>query len=274
MESTSVTKIEAHIREPGYPGGGIRGSRCIGLDFKRTHANNERYGHACCPSLELNPAGLMRNSVCKIIYVCGLIGMGWPDPAASQPENPTRYVPLEQVLPRATQESGVQFQAPDPMLKEQVPIHESGPDRNLNLEPVLDEFSRIELFGDDSELKKVILMNRNEGAKSQAPAVTLTPPQNPRQPAGRSIPNQIPARPAQSLPDTDLTQAQLQTLIRGAYRSPLPENYWDEPEYQEFLIGQGITSREEMKDRNKAKNVRKTVRRLLWQLKNKSREQR
>ncbi len=45
-----------------------------------------------------------------------------------------------------------------------------------------------------------------------------------------------------------------------------------EDEYREFLAGQGISSREEMKNRNKAKNVRKTVRRLLWQLKNKSKQ--
>jgi hypothetical protein len=31
---------------------------------------------------------------------------------------------------------------------------------------------------------------------------------------------------------------------------------------------QGIDSQEDMKDRNKAKNVRKNVRRLLWQLRN------
>lgn len=59
-------------------------------------------------------------------------------------------------------------------------------------------------------------------------------------------------------------------MIRAAYRSALPENLWDDPDYREFLIGQGISSREEMDDRNKAKNVRKTVRRLLWQMKNNS----
>jgi hypothetical protein len=162
------------------------------------------------------------------------------------------------------------------MLKEQVPVHESGPNRNLNLEPVLDEFSRIELFGADSERKKVILMNRNTGASSQAPSATPQPSLS----TARSAVHSSPAldlkpgtRPTpQSLPDTKLTQAQLQTLIRGAYRSPLPENLWDDPEYQEFLVGQGITSREEMKDRNKAKNVRKSVRRMLWQLKNKPKQ--
>lgn len=200
--------------------------------------------------------------------------MLWPSPAASQPESSTRYAPLGQVLPRATQESGVQFQVPDPMLKEQVPVRESGPNRNLNLEPVLDEFSRIELFGDDSELKKVILMNRNTGARSQAPTVTSAPSiPNRAKHTRRSAPAQKSVtRPSQALPTTDLSKEQLQTLIRGAYRSPLPENLWDNPEYREFLAGQGITSREEMKDRNKAKNVRKTVRRLLWQLKNKSRQ--
>ncbi len=188
------------------------------------------------------------------------------------PTGSTRYAPLGQILPRATQESGVQFQAPDPMLKEEVPVSESGPERSLDLEPVLDEFSRIELYGDDSELQKVILLNRNNGDPSQAPAVTPTPPRNPRNPAARSVPNQKPAtRPVpQSLPTTQLSKEQLQTLIRGAYRSPLPENFWDDPEYREFLVEQGISSREEMKDRNKAKNVRKTARRLLWQLKNKS----
>jgi len=210
----------------------------------------------------------MLNSLCKIICVCGLIGMSWPNFAASQTENSTQYAPLGQVLPRATQESGVQFQAPEPILKEKVPVR-AGPNRKLNLEPMLDEFSRIELFGDDSELKKVILMNRNTGAQSQAPAVgPYAPAQKPanapgyQKPATRSVP--------QPLPTTKLSQEQLQTLIRGAYRSPLPENLWDDPAYREFLAEQGITSKEQMKDRNKAKNVRKTVRRLLWQLKNKS----
>ena len=193
-------------------------------------------------------------------------------PPAFQPSGSTRYVPLGQVLPRATQESGVQFEAPDPLLMEEVPVRESGTEQNLNLEPVLDEFSRIELFGDDSELKKVIILNRNTGEPSQAPTGKALSTQPAR--SARSAPIQRRVSPAasKSLPTTKLTQAQLQTLIRGAYRSPLPENLWDDPEYQEFLIGQGITSREEMKDRNKAKNVRKTVRRLLWQLKNKPKE--
>ena len=153
------------------------------------------------------------------------------------------------------------------MLKEQVPVYESGPEGSLDLEPVLDGYSRIELFGDDSELKKVILMNRNTGAASQAPTVTPQPARNPTRPSDQSATAALPT--SQNLANTKLTQAQLQTLIRGAYRSPLPDNLWDDSEYQEFLMGLGITSREEMKDRNKAKNVRKTVRRLLWQLKNK-----
>ena len=197
--------------------------------------------------------------------------MLWPDHAASQPESSTRYAPLGQVLPRATQESGIQFQVPDPMLKEEVPVSESGPNRNLNLEPLLDEFSRIELYGDNSELKKVILLNRNTSAQSQAPTATTRKPVKPTsriRPAQKPVTRPVP----QLLPTTQLSSEQLQTLIRGAYRSPLPEKLWDDPEYREFLVGQGITSQEEMKDRNKAKNVRKTVRRLLWQLKNKSRQ--
>ena len=218
------------------------------------------------------------------------MGFLWPDHAASQamppsgpvfrapnssppPEDsPTRYVPLGQVLPRATQETGVEFQALDPLLMEEVPASESGPNRELNMEPVLDEFSRIELFGDDSKLRKVIILNRNTGSQSQAPTVTPTPSGNPKKRVSRSVSTPKPtARSATiPLPETNLSKKQLQTLIRGAYRSPLPEKLWDDPEYQEFLMSQGITSREEMKDRNKAKNVRKTVRRMLWQLKNKS----
>ena len=234
----------------------------------------------------------MLNSLCKALCVYGLVGLLWPVQAASQmplqprpvpnapntSEPPVRfkqYVPLGQVLPRATQESGVQFQATDPMLKEEVPVSASGPNRNLDLEPVLDEFSRIELFGEDSELKKVIILNRNTGAQSQAPITTIPsstrkkvrPPTRgtsarSQKPPGLLVPT--------SLPTTSLSKEQLQALIRGAYRSPLPDNLWDDPGYREFLVGQGIASREEMKDRNKAKNVRKTVRRMLWKLKNKS----
>ena len=232
----------------------------------------------------------MLKSICILICVCGLVGMLWSGQAASQttaspfpvPTIPNtspspdhskqRYAPLGQVLPRATQESGVQYQAPDPILREEVPVSESGPNRNLNLEPVLDEFSRIELFGDDSELQKVIILNRNTGAQSQAP-VTATPSLQKRvRPSARGTTNRgrAPQTVPQSLPTTNLSKEKLQELIRGAYRSALPESFWDDPEYQNFLIGQGITSREDMNDRNKAKNVRKTVRRLLWQLKNKS----
>ena len=230
----------------------------------------------------------MQNVFYKIICVCGLIGILWPGHAVSQtvpgpvpipkapntstpPDTSKRYAPLGQVLPRATRESGIQFQAPDPVLKEEVPVNESGPERNLNLEPVLDEFSRIELFGSESELKKVIILNRNMGGQSQAPSVAPPPARSPRirTPRSTPAPKRVPQAPP-SLPTTNLTKEQLQVLIRGAYRSALPDNLWDNPNYQEFLVGQGITSREEMKDRNKAKNIRKTVRRLLWQLKNKS----
>lgn len=192
--------------------------------------------------------------------------------AASPSDRLTYYVPLAQVLPRAIQESGIQFQTSDPILKEEVPVSESGPERNLNLERVLDEFSRIELFGDDSKLQKVILLNRNEGASSQAPTVTAPPLRNPGKPVPRSTPatKPVPRSTSQPLPATKLSSEQLQALIRGSYRSPLPEDLWDDPKYREFLEKQGITSQEEMRDRNKAKNVRKTVRRLLWQLKNKS----
>jgi len=222
-----------------------------------------------------------------MICVCGLIGALWPEHAASQttpfpvptlpntsppPAPSKRYVPLGQVLPRATQESGVQFQATDPILREEVPVSESGPNRNINLEPVLDEFSRIELYGDDSELQKVIILNRNTGAQSQAPTSAIPSIQQKIKPHARSaaIPKRIPRTVPQPLPTTQLSKEQLQKLIRGAYRSAIPQELWDDPDYREFLIGQGITSRQEMKDRNKAKNVRKTVRRLLWQLKNKS----
>ena len=197
---------------------------------------------------------------------------------APPPVNSTRYAPLQQVLSRVTKESGVQIKTTDPtMLKEEVPVNESGPNRNLDLEPVLEGFSRIELYGDDSELKKVILMNRNEGASSQAPTVTANPRQS-RKKSGalstRASPAQKRVAPptSQTLPNTKLSQAQLQTLIRGAYRSPLPEELWDNYEYQEFLMEQGIASREDMGDRNKAKDVRKTVRRLLWKLKNKPKQ--
>ena len=229
----------------------------------------------------------MRKTLYRLICICGWMGLLWPNHALSQtapssfpvptiPSKPAapskRYAPLGQVLPRATQESGVQFQAPDPVLREEVPVRESGPNRNLNLEPVLDEFSRIELFGNDSELQKVIILNRNTGGQSQAP-VTTTPPRRKRvkpSAASTSKSKRTPKNVPRSLPTTNLSKDQLQELIRGAYRSALPEKLWDDPEYQEFLMGQGIASREEMNDRNKAKNVRKTVRRLLWQLKNKS----
>ena len=196
-----------------------------------------------------------------------------PGYAGAQPENSTQYAPLGQVLPRATQETGVQFHASEPILKEQVPVSESGPKRNLDLELALEGFSRIELYGDDSELKKVILMNRNEGASSQAPTVTANPRQSRKKPGARSPAQKRVTRPtSQTLPNTKLSQAQLQALIRGAYRSPLPEELWDSYEYQEFLMEQGISSREDMKDKNKTKNVRKTVRRLLWKLKNKPKQ--
>ncbi len=188
------------------------------------------------------------------------------------PDNSTQYVPLRQVLPRATQESGVQFQAADPVLKEEVPLRESGPNRNLNLEPVLDEFSRIELFGDDSKLQKVIILNRNTGASSQAPTAAISPTRKQIKPPvrGAAAQKSIPQTAPQPLPKTKLSKEQLQKLIRGAYRSALPEDLWDDSDYREFLTEQGIASREEMKDQNKAKNIRKTVRRLLWQLRNKS----
>jgi len=229
----------------------------------------------------------MQNAAYKIVGVCGLIGMLWsghavaeeitlPGPApkqtpqkAFQPSDATQYAPLQQVLPRATRETGVQIKTTNPtMLKEEVPVNETGPDQSLDLEPVLDGFSRIELFGDDSKLKKVILMNRNVGEASQSPtgpALTTQPT-----PPAPGTPTPMPSSQAspQSTEKTKLSKTQLQELIRGAYRSPLPENLWDIPEYQEFLMEQGIDSQEDMKDRNKAKNVRKNVRRLLWQLRN------
>ena len=229
-----------------------------------------------CPWTQ--PLDCMRNSLFKILCVCGWVGLMWPGQAASQtmappglfpvpgapntappPDNSKRYAPLADILPRASQESGVQFQAPDPVLREEVPVNESGPNRSLDLEPVLDEFSRIELFGNDSKLKKVIILNRNTGASSQAPAVTPSRSRVPGKPATstRTAPAQKKKTRAiasqQQLPTTTLSKEQLQELIRGAYRSALPENLWNNPDYREFLIGQGITSREEMNDRNKAK---------------------
>ncbi len=217
----------------------------------------------------------MDQSLFKFLCVCGFVGLLFPNDAVAlgtggtlaphhtwigQPTpapRPPRYVPLEQVLPRATQESGVQFAVPDAMLQEEVPVRESGPEQSLELDLVLDEFSRVELYGDDSELQGVILLDHNRGGQSPSPTRSLNPPR----PSAIQKPAARPASP--SLPTTQLSKEQLQKLVRGPYRSPLPDELWDDPEYQEFLIGQGITSREEMKDRNKAKNLRKTVRRLL-----------
>ena len=158
------------------------------------------------------------------------------------------------------------------MLKEEVPVQESETGRNVKLEPVLDEFSRIELFGENSKLRKVIILNRNTNSATQAPTTAIPPTRQHGAPRshGTSAQKRIPRTIPGPLPDTRLSKEQLQKLIRGAYRSALPEDLWDDPDYREFLTGQGITSRQEMNDRNKAKNVRKTVRRLLWQLKKKS----
>ena len=226
----------------------------------------------------------MRNPLYTVTLVCGLLGalgssLGtaqtpvMPVPAPDLPQTTTapetQYAPLGQVVPRVTRESGVQIEARGPLLLEQVPVRESEPDRNVKLKPVLDEFSRIELFGENSELRKVIILNRNTGADSQAPSVKSHPtPKSTRHgtPKQKHIPNNV----SQPFPETKLSKKQLQELIRGAYRSALPEKLWDDPEYREFLIEQGITSQKEMSDRNKAKNLRKTVRRLLWQLKKKS----
>jgi hypothetical protein len=207
-----------------------------------------------------------------------------PPPGASPRREAPQYVPLQQVVPRASEESGVEIEADGPLLNELVPAQETGPDQSLDLEPVLDGFSRIELFGDDSELQKVIIMDRIESESSQSPtsaSTTRSAPvaapsiprsiKSPQKRTGASAPAPA-ANPAQEIeaPESNLDKEQLQELIRGPYRSPLPDKLWDDPAYRQFLTQRGFRTREDMKDRNKAKRLRSTVRRLLWKMRNNS----
>jgi len=235
----------------------------------------------------------MRKTFHTYIWLGGLMGILLTGPAEAQPPmtpppgaSPGReapqYVPLQQVVPRASEEYGIEIEADGPLLNELVPAQETGPEQSLDLEPVLDGFSRIELFGDDSELQKVIIMDRIESESSQSPtsaSTTRSAPVaaqsgprsflSPQKRTGTSAPAATPAQRIQ-VPETNLDKAQLQELIRGPYRSPLPDKLWDDPDYRKFLTQQGIQTREDMKDRNKAKRLRSTVRRLLWQMRNKS----
>lgn len=157
-----------------------------------------------------------------------------------------RDEPLPKVLLRLEKVSGIRFIVSDSLLEENISVDIRGTSWTEAAHRLLDGFNLVELADGENNLIKVFLLSRKTGyvAKGEPP------------------PNRATQRPLIKS-DIVLTAAQLRALSKGPFRSPLPAEFYHNPDYRDILARYGIESGKDMEDVTKAMRVRAEARRQL-----------
>jgi hypothetical protein len=86
-----------------------------------------------------------------------------PPLSAPQADPAPRYMPLRDVLPELSEQTGIQFQVPDSLHDELIPWQEEG---GKDGSPSMDwvrNFSHIDLVDEETGQRKIILLTSNSG---------------------------------------------------------------------------------------------------------------
>lgn len=169
-----------------------------------------------------------------------------------------QQVPLRDLLLSIESESGIRFLVDESLFEESVSADIQAPTWTDAVLDLLDDINRIELWNDDDTLASVRLIgNKDWGA---APVQTSKATTGRRNTGVRSKPS---SNQSTSSVNITLTEGQLRELAKGPYRSPLPEKFYRDSAYRDFLGKYGINSLEDMKERKKAMRVRREARKQL-----------
>ena len=175
------------------------------------------------------------------------------------------FLSLREVIRRFSQRTGIairlsqELQVDDKALRELYFVRDDS---------WLEQFSRMEIHYQETGEKEIILLkshslnsSRDPNQKKRASRVPIkTQLESPQGPSRGFDPQRHEAR---KLP---LPLEKLQKLVKGPYRSPLPVNMYEDPEFRAFFAQFGINSPQDLQDRKKAKKIRKAARRWLYQM--------
>jgi len=174
-----------------------------------------------------------------------------PGPLAN---NATRYVPLREALPLLSEQTGIQFQVREELQGGMIPLQENGEAPDSYSLDWLKDYSHIEIVDEQSGKRKIILMTSGtsrslEIPKDHAPRKTFQV-------------NQA----VQDESTHTLSREKLLKLVEGPYRSPVPTELYQDEEYRAFFSKWGVRSPSHLKNRMKAKKIRREARKLLNQM--------
>ncbi len=201
--------------------------------------------------------------ILRVFYIGLAVGLlavpGWAGseplvPPSAPSGNPApEYVPLREALPQISEQTGIQFQVPEELQGELIPLQEEETPGSYSMD-WLKDYSRIEIVDEQTGKRKIILMRSGASRPleiSKGPA--------PRQAFQAN-------QAAQGEPPPTLSREKLLELVKGPYRSPLPMELYQDEEYRTFFSAWGVRSPRDLKNRIKAKKIRREARKLLNRL--------
>ena len=170
-----------------------------------------------------------------------------------------KWLPLGEVIQKYSKETGIRVRLSQKLQANGEIINRlySVMDRSW-----LDDFSRIEIFNEDTEKKEILLLTSHPGKASARLNLTSRAAKG----AGGKTPSRPTASTRNSFPignGDSISRTKLLKLIKGSYRSPLPVELYEDQEYHAFFAQFGVQTAEDLQNRNKAKKIRRAARRLL-----------
>jgi hypothetical protein len=198
--------------------------------------------------------------ILRIFYFGLMVGLlavpGWTGPQSSVPSSgpsgnlALKYVPLRDALPQLSKQTGIHFQVPEELQEELIPLQEGGATGSYSMD-WLKDYSHIEIVDEQTGKRKIILMRSRT---SHSPEIS----------------NRLEGRktfqankPVQSEPPPTLSREKLLKLVEGPYRNPIPTELYQDEEYRAFFSELGVRSPRGLKNRIKAKKIRREARKLL-----------
>lgn len=184
--------------------------------------------------------------------------------AVSPPESAaeTLWLPLREVIQQYSESTGKRVR-----LSERLQTEDKLFDQvySANDPSWLEDFSRIEIFYDESGKREIILLKSHSLQPSARPSLITRTPR--KQSRTKTSPTLVPQKGPHSENGASawkgLSREKLQKLMIGAQWIPLPANLYEDPEYREFFEKYGVTAPKDLRDRRYAKKIRKAARRLF-----------
>lgn len=184
-----------------------------------------------------------------------------PDPpTVPQRDSAPRYVPLREVLPELSEQTGIEFQVPDSLQDELIPWTNN---KDADDTPSMDwvrNFSHVDLVDEETGQRKIILLTSNSGTAPSALATQKTAR------VKRSVPDTRVNPPIPNRTKPTLSKRKLRKLIRHPSRYSLPLELYEDEEYRAFFSTLGVQTPKDLKNRKKVIKIRKAARRLIVQM--------